>query len=61
MLNYDKGAPIAGYLLDAFGGTEAGLAAFRPAFFYAGALTLASAGMILAIRLMIKQEVFARV
>ncbi|OKP12682.1 hypothetical protein PENSUB_1775 [Penicillium subrubescens] len=58
---YFMGAPIAGYLLEAYGGTEAGLAAFRPAFFYAGALTLASAGLILAIRLMIKQEVFARV
>ncbi|KAE8313780.1 major facilitator superfamily domain-containing protein [Aspergillus transmontanensis] len=44
---YFLGSPIAGYLLDAYGGTDAGLAAFRPAIFYAGSLTLASAGLLL--------------
>ncbi|TWU72664.1 hypothetical protein ED733_002460 [Metarhizium rileyi] len=58
---YFMGSPIAGYLLDAYGGAEAGLAAFRPTFFYAGSLTLASAGLILAVRLMMNRKVFARV
>ncbi|OAQ67584.2 monocarboxylate transporter [Pochonia chlamydosporia 170] len=58
---YFMGSPIAGYLLDAYGGTEAGLAAFRPTFFYAGSLTLASAGLILAVRLMINRKILARV
>ena len=56
-----KGAPIAGYLLDAYGGAENGLEAFRPAIFYAGSLTLASAGLILAVRLMMNRKIFARV
>ncbi|EFY97902.1 hypothetical protein MHUMG1_08717 [Metarhizium humberi] len=58
---YFMGSPIAGYLLDAYGGAEAGLAAFRPTFFYAGSLTLASAGLILAVRLMMNRKIFARV
>ncbi|BCS24889.1 uncharacterized protein APUU_41333A [Aspergillus puulaauensis] len=58
---YFLGAPIAGYLLDAYGGAEAGLVAFRPAFFYAGSLTLASAGLILAVRLMMNRKIFTRV
>ncbi|PIG88151.1 monocarboxylate transporter [Aspergillus arachidicola] len=55
------GSPIAGYLLDAYGGTDAGLAAFRPAIFYAGSLTLASAGLLLSVRLMVNRKIFARV
>ncbi|KAH8836517.1 hypothetical protein MCOR27_007870 [Pyricularia oryzae] len=39
---YLMGAPIAGHLLDAYGGSENGLQAYRPAMFYAGSLTLAS-------------------
>ncbi|KAB8218341.1 major facilitator superfamily domain-containing protein [Aspergillus novoparasiticus] len=58
---YFLGSPIAGYLLDAYGGTDAGLAAFRPAIFYAGSLTLASAGLLLSVRLMVNSKIFARV
>lgn len=47
---YLMGAPIAGYLLAAYGGQQAGLAAFRPAMYYAGSLSLASGGAILALR-----------
>lgn len=47
---YLMGAPIAGYLLAAYGGQEAGLAAYRPAMYYAGSLTLASGGAILVLR-----------
>lgn len=48
--NTYQGSPIAGYLLEAYGGAEGGLEAFRPAMFYAGSLGLASCGMILAAR-----------
>ncbi|KAH6880834.1 putative monocarboxylate transporter [Thelonectria olida] len=58
---YFMGAPIAGYLLESYGGANAGLEAFRPAFFYAGSLTLASAGMILMVRLMMNRKIVARV
>ncbi|KAG8630357.1 hypothetical protein KVT40_001976 [Elsinoe batatas] len=53
--------PVAGYPLDAYGGRDSGLVAFRPAMFYAGSLTLASAGMVLAIRLMETRKLFARI
>ncbi|KAH8642614.1 Major Facilitator Superfamily protein [Alternaria alternata] len=61
MLTLVQGAPIAGYLLDAYGGTGAGLAAYRPAIFYAGSLTLASSGLLLSVRLMITQNLSAKV
>ncbi|SPO07527.1 uncharacterized protein DNG_10221 [Cephalotrichum gorgonifer] len=57
---YFMGAPIAGYLLEAYGGAEGGAGAYRPAFFYAGSLTLASAGLILAVLLMMNRKIFAR-
>ncbi|KAL2816735.1 major facilitator superfamily domain-containing protein [Aspergillus granulosus] len=60
VFGYFLGSPIAGYLLEAHGGTEGGLAAYRPAFFYAGSLTLASAGLVLAVRVMMDRRVFAR-
>lgn len=56
-----QGAPIAGYLLDAYGGTGAGLTAYRPAIFYAGSLTLASAGLLLSVRLLMTQRLFVKV
>ncbi|KAE8137319.1 hypothetical protein BDV38DRAFT_283157 [Aspergillus pseudotamarii] len=58
---YFLASPIAGYLLVAYGDTEAGLAAFRPAIFYAGSLTLASAGLLLSVRLMVNRKIFVRV
>ncbi|KAJ1559387.1 hypothetical protein HK405_010825, partial [Cladochytrium tenue] len=45
------GSPIAGYLLQAYGGASAGVSAYRPAIFYSGALSLASAACFLAVRL----------
>ncbi|KAH6975999.1 major facilitator superfamily domain-containing protein [Ilyonectria sp. MPI-CAGE-AT-0026] len=48
---YLMGAPIAGYLLEAYGGADAGLKAYRPAMFYAGSLALASGGMVATVRL----------
>ncbi|KAL4884457.1 MFS general substrate transporter [Aspergillus karnatakaensis] len=43
MGGYLLGAPIAGYILDASGGEESGIKAFRPAIFYAGGLALTAA------------------
>lgn len=45
------GAPIAGYLLEAFGGPGKGIDAFRPAILYAGGLSLVSAALVTAVRL----------
>ncbi|KAJ0422201.1 major facilitator superfamily domain-containing protein [Aspergillus carlsbadensis] len=46
-----RGAPIAGYILDASGGEEGGIKAYRPAIFYAGSLALTAAVLAAAIRL----------
>ncbi|KAL3456487.1 major facilitator superfamily domain-containing protein [Aspergillus heterothallicus] len=46
-----RGAPIAGYILDASGGEEGGIQAYRPAIFYAGSLALVSAVLAAAVRL----------
>ncbi|KAL2830368.1 major facilitator superfamily domain-containing protein [Aspergillus pseudoustus] len=46
-----RGAPIAGYILDASGGEDGGIKAYRPTIFYAGSLALASAVLAAAIRL----------
>ncbi|KAK7423520.1 hypothetical protein QQX98_000977 [Neonectria punicea] len=47
---YLMGAPIAGYLLEAYGGADSGLQAYRPAMFYAGALALGATGLVAFIR-----------
>ncbi|KAM0513314.1 hypothetical protein ACHAPE_007966 [Trichoderma viride] len=56
---YLLGAPIAGYILEAFGGTDGGLNAYRPAMFYAGTLALVSGVVILAARLYINKSLLA--
>ncbi|KAL2868779.1 MFS general substrate transporter [Aspergillus lucknowensis] len=48
---YLLGAPIAGYILDASGGEEGGIKAYRPAIFYAGSLAFTSAVLSAASRL----------
>ncbi|KAI0319532.1 major facilitator superfamily domain-containing protein [Amylostereum chailletii] len=47
---YLLGAPIAGWILGAYGGSEAGRAAFRPAIYFAGSLAFVSAVLIFAMR-----------
>jgi len=47
---YLLGAPVAGWLLDAYGGSGAGIVAYRPAMYYAGSLSVGSAGFILGVR-----------
>lgn len=49
---YLMGAPIAGYLLAAYGGQDAGMKAFRPAIFWAGGMAAGAAGIAAALRLM---------
>ena len=57
---YLMGAPIAGYLLDAFGGESAGFAAYRPAIFYAGSLALVSAATVAFVRLNVSKSPLKR-
>ena len=49
--NKKQGAPIAGYLLVAYGGEAEGFKAFRPAIYYAGSMTLAASGLVVFVRL----------
>ncbi|KAH0527034.1 hypothetical protein TsFJ059_002078 [Trichoderma semiorbis] len=56
---YLMGAPIAGYILEGFGGVDGGLHAYRPAMFYAGALALASGVFILGARFCINKSLLA--
>ncbi|KAH8829865.1 major facilitator superfamily domain-containing protein [Flagelloscypha sp. PMI_526] len=47
---YFLGAPIAGWILEKYGGCAAGTQAFRPAMYYAGTMSLGSAGLIFGVR-----------
>ncbi|KAK3177593.1 hypothetical protein K4F52_009644 [Lecanicillium sp. MT-2017a] len=58
---YLMGAPIAGYLLEAFGGADGGLKAYRPAMLYGGSLSLLAASMVLAARLRVNKKILAKV
>jgi hypothetical protein len=46
-----QGAPIAGYLLAAYGGEHSTLKAYHPAIFYAGSMALGAAGLVLVVKL----------
>jgi len=56
---YFLGSPVAGWLLQAYGGSSAGRAAFRPAIYYAGSLALASAGLIAGMRMLTATRLLA--
>ncbi|KAK1509235.1 major facilitator superfamily transporter [Colletotrichum costaricense] len=58
---YLMGSPIAGYLLEAYGGAEGGLQAYRPAMFYAGSLSLAAAGLVAMVRFRINSSILAKI
>ncbi|KAK1475822.1 major facilitator superfamily transporter [Colletotrichum cuscutae] len=58
---YLMGSPIAGYLLEAYGGAEGGLQAYRPAMFYAGSLSLAAAGLVAMVRFRINSRILAKI
>ncbi|KAJ7160255.1 major facilitator superfamily domain-containing protein [Mycena filopes] len=58
---YFMGAPIAGYLLNAYGGPDSTLSAYHPAMFYAGSMALGSAGLIFLMRLKTSTSLFKKV
>ncbi|KAI1756905.1 major facilitator superfamily transporter [Xylaria castorea] len=58
---YLLGAPIAGYLLEAYGGQDGGFQAYRPAMFYAGSLALVAAGFVELVRFRLNRKLFARI
>lgn len=51
-------AAVAGYILERYSGSEAGRAAFRPAMYHAGSLSLGSAFFVIAIRRLVTQKFF---
>lgn len=57
---YLMGAPIAGYLLEAYGGEKSTLKAYHPAIFYAGSMALASAGLVLAVKIMLSKNLMKK-
>ncbi|KAE8398489.1 major facilitator superfamily domain-containing protein [Aspergillus pseudonomiae] len=57
---YLMGAPIAGYILNASGGEDAGIGAYRPAIFYAGGMTLSASLLAMLIRLKTDAQPFKR-
>ncbi|KAF7300204.1 Monocarboxylate permease Mch4 [Mycena kentingensis (nom. inval.)] len=59
---YLLGAPIAGYLLNAYGGTQSGsLSAYHPAMFYAGSLAVGATGLVSLLRITTSRHIFAKV
>ena len=58
---FGQGAPIAGYILAAYGGLKAGFEAYRPAIYYAGSMALALASLIAFVRLRIETAIFCKV
>ncbi|KAJ7062642.1 major facilitator superfamily domain-containing protein [Mycena amicta] len=58
---YLMGAPIAGYLLNAYGGADSTLSAYHPAMFYAGSMAMGAAGLVSLLRITTSRSVFAKV
>ncbi|TFB01375.1 putative transporter [Trichoderma ghanense] len=58
---YLMGSPIAGYLLDAYGGTGSGFQAYRPAITYAGCMGLGATGLVAFARLRKNRSLIAKV
>ena len=51
-----QGAPIAGYLLAAYGGEHSTLKAYHPAMIYAGTMALGSAVLVGAVKIMLDRS-----
>ncbi|KAK7423244.1 hypothetical protein QQZ08_009140 [Neonectria magnoliae] len=58
---FTMGAPIAGYMLGAFGGRQAGSKSYRPAIFWAGAMALTAAILIDVMRFRLSRKLMAKV
>jgi MFS family permease len=57
---YFAGAPIAGYILQAYGGKNPDQWAYRPAIFYAGSMALGAAGFVLMLRLRLSIKILKK-
>ncbi|ORY47091.1 major facilitator superfamily domain-containing protein [Leucosporidium creatinivorum] len=57
---YLLGAPIAGYLLAAFGGQDGGLRAYLPAIMYAGGLSLLAGALVATARFKMDRKVLKK-
>jgi len=55
-----EGAPIAGYLLAAYGGEQSTLNAYHPAIFYAGSMALGAAGLVFTMRVAINRRLIVK-
>ncbi|KAG4440722.1 hypothetical protein IFR05_003816 [Cadophora sp. M221] len=53
---YLMGAPIAGYILAAYGGEHSTLKAYHPAIFYAGSMALGAAILVGAVKVMLNKN-----
>ncbi|KAJ6461583.1 major facilitator superfamily domain-containing protein [Mycena vitilis] len=58
---YILGAPIAGYLLNAYGGADSTLKAYHPAMFYAGSMGMGATGLVFIVRARISTDLFKKV
>ncbi|KAF7365702.1 Monocarboxylate permease Mch4 [Mycena venus] len=58
---YLMGAPIAGYLLNAYGGADSTLSAYHPAMFYAGSMGMGATGLVSLVRLQTSTRLFQKV
>ena len=58
---YLMGGPVAGYILSAYVGSETGVAAYRPAMYYAGSMSLAAAALVGFMRFRIEQRLWRKV
>lgn len=59
--NTSQGAPIAGYLLAAYGGEHDSLNSYHPAIFFAGSAALASCLLVGLVRVKSDKRIFRRV
>ncbi|KAM0749364.1 MFS general substrate transporter [Meredithblackwellia eburnea MCA 4105] len=57
---YLMGSPIAGYLLEAYGGASGSIASYHPAIWYAGSMAAGAAALVLFVRMRIKAALWAR-
>lgn len=55
------GAPIAGYILDAYGGPNANFSAYRPAIFYSGGMAVGAAALVGVVRVRKEPRLMSKV
>ncbi|BGP11440.1 hypothetical protein JCM10049v2_007347 [Rhodotorula toruloides] len=58
---YFLGAPIAGFLLQAYGGPDKGPEAYKPAIFYAGGVSVVATLLVAGARVLVTRQVFRKV